>query len=1052
MNPRIQILTDDAIKKYSEQNILTDYRDINLKIETKVAPYQGGIYDQDIFGSVFSDRCNCGKIRTTGIRCPNCGSQILTEAESFSRFARIELPVYYSTKFKLDKIIAFLKSNFVIESKFNTKEFIGLPWSNGKCLDILQWEYDTEKQKLILTDNVTDFTKCSFDGLLNLIQLHFPDLLEEYRAYINKYILVIPMVLRAPQIRVENKQKRLENSYTSIVYKNILYCIQYYNEYFPTMKEDFDKAIFRGSFRKLVSSSLDTLSQLMNSSKANLARVMQSNRMSNSGRCTIVPDPTLKGDEVVIPIHLMYEACRGEFIQYLAEKKGITTKEAEALYKDPFNDEVQKLFHQYIEGEPGKPETAKYVIINRAPTLYDLSMFSCRVRLTHDYTMKIPQILCKPTNGDFDGDTFSYYAVPKNMNSMVNNALSARNRFYYKKNQKPLFTPTQEIMRGLVQATKVNMTNSKLEVFDSIEDAKEFKKENKDFRWQTLCIINGKKTTLARAILTELFDKDIDAYVGGFDKCITAKNCTMLYEQLADKEDRLDRIQKIQEFALLITTMSGATAISISDLYLDIDESYIKKIREVENNPNMDSKMKELKIREIYREYQEVELKKVPEEVRVMIDESNHMKVSELRDMAVQQLNVGPQHEFSVAETSLSQGLSSEDYANHAIENRLLQDIKQLQVPQGGYVTRQFTYLASEYIFKEGEDKDNKGILLARSKARGRTMVDGTVLGESNSDEMVKVRSLVTSTLPSGTITRDMLSTIIDYKVGSKVGMNLISSLTEQLTQGGLALKHGGNLFNLDPTEAIKAPDKGKLVLTEDKILLECKTNTYEWPRGSMFVQNYIRDNNVYNEGEILGRNYHPVTPAYKLDSIIKLCSARTTNSKKKFANNKKVVSECYAINDGTITYDYSNGYPIVRIDNIEYTYNPDALYYYPAGSKVKKYDRICTGTLDMNSMVYKVTDYVELYYFFRKQFEELLDVSNELIEFIYILLVKDLGDNNLEIKSVMKNIHGSESFFKSLAFGDARKSFQKIDYEGMDFVADPITAVMLSMVMNDQI
>jgi hypothetical protein len=74
------------------------------------------------------------------------------------------------------------------------------------------------------------------------------------------------------------------------------------------------------------------------------------------------------------------------------------------------------------------------------------------------------------------------------------------------------------------------------------------------------------------------------------------------------------------------------------------------------------------------------------------------------------------------------------------------------------------------------------------------------------------------------------------------------------------------------------------------------------------------------------------------------------------------------------------------------------------------------------------------------------------LIELLYVLLVRDHGEGYLEMKSVIQNIHGSDSFFKSLAFGDARKSFQKIGYEGMDFVADPITSVILSLVMNNEI
>ena len=372
---------------------------------------------------------------------------------------------------------------------------------------------------------------------------------------------------------------------------------------------------------------------------------------------------------------------------------------------------------------------------------------------------------------------------------------------------------------------------------------------------------------------------------------------------------------------------------------------------------------------------------------------------------------------------------------------------------QSGYVTRQFIYLASEYYFNAGEDKENSGIILKGSEAIGRTKLDGSIVDKSDADNLVKVRSIVTSTLSSGVITGDMLPKMFDYKVGSRVGMSLISSLTEGLTQSGLALKHGGNLFNLDPDDALIAPEDGKLTLDEYWItFIGNSGQKYVYPKGNNFIQNYSA-NDTYKKNDRLGTNYHAVTPAYKLDSVIKLCLARTTNGTKSFSNNIKLTSECYAIKDGIIEYKLGADDLIhVYIGDEEYAYNPDVLYKLPNGSKVKKYDRICTGTLDIKSFMYKVTDYVELFYYFKKQFNELMEeISSELIEFLYILIARNEKDH-VEIKSVMQNIHGSESFFKSLAFGDARKSFEKIGYEGMDFVADPITSVILSLIVNNEI
>lgn len=1050
--PKIHLLTDDIIVTYSENNILTEYQDINLKVTTKVEPYPNGVYDQDIFGSLFLDRCNCGNMRSPGIRCPRCGSMVLDEVSSFRRFARIESPVYYVTKYKFKKLIKLIKENFRVVKKFSTGLFGDLNWTDQKVMDICQWNYNEDEDYLQVTDEITDFTKCSYEGLIYIMQKYNPELLPQIRAYLNQYILVAPMAIRAPRYRVIDGRRQLDNHEITVIYQNIIYCIHnYYKDTFPTMKDELGKAIFRGALRRLISTSLDGLSQLMKASKANMARYMQSNRLPNSGRCVIVPDPTLAADEVVIPRHLMYETCRDEFIQYISDKKNVSLKEAELIYKTQAEyDEVQKLFDDYINGD-GTPNSGKYVVINRAPTLHELSMFTCKVRLTHDYAMKIPLVLCSPMNGDFDGDTLAYYAIPKKLNTLMNEALSAKSRFLYKKSHKPIYTPKGDMMHGLTLATKVEFV-TKPETFDSLEDAIEHKRKTKGFKYQTLIVLNGKKTTIAREILSKHFDKDVNAYLGGLDKTLNSKNMIVLYEQLKDKEDRLERIRDIQQFALNVVTISGSTATKLSEMYLDIDKKYLDRIKAIEKDDNIDQKAKEIMIRDIYKDFQKEHLSKIPEGLRQVIDETGRAKSTELRDMAIQQLKVGPDHQFHVTETTLVQGLSPEDYEWHAIENRATQDIKQGAVPQSGYVTRQFIYLASEYYYIDELDEENDGILMSMKRAEGRTTLKGDIIGKSSSDELVKVRSIITSHKGSGIITRDMLPSMFKYKHGSRIGMSLISSLTEQLTQGGLKLKHGGDLYNLDPNDRIKAPENGRLEVLGNHLIFHGDSKSdYLYPKSSMFIQNYS-PNDRYKKGEPFAVNYHAVTPSYALDCIIKLCLARSTNNDKSFANNKKLVSECYAINDGVVKYDTEGEYIRVYVGDVEYTYNPDCLYFLPEGTPVKKFDRICTGVLDMKSMVYKVTDYIELYYYFRKQFLELIsEVSDEMIEFVYTLLTKKHEDS-IEINSVLKNIHGSESFFKSLAFGHAAKSFEKIGYEGMDFVADPITQVILSLVVSNQI
>ena len=89
----LEILTDEAIIDYTRRGnknfILTDHRDVNARYRY-LYPYRGGVYDPEIFGSAYSDRCYCGKLRgISNEPCPECGAMILSEEDALRRFARI---------------------------------------------------------------------------------------------------------------------------------------------------------------------------------------------------------------------------------------------------------------------------------------------------------------------------------------------------------------------------------------------------------------------------------------------------------------------------------------------------------------------------------------------------------------------------------------------------------------------------------------------------------------------------------------------------------------------------------------------------------------------------------------------------------------------------------------------------------------------------------------------------------------------------------------------------------------------------------------------------
>ena len=59
-----------------------------------------------------------------------------------------------------------------------------------------------------------------------------------------------------------------------------------------------------------------------------------------------------------------------------------------------------------------------------------------------------------------------------------------------------------------------------------------------------------------------------------------------------------------------------------------------------------------------------------------------------------------------------------------------LQSLKVAGVPSSGYLTRQLSFLMNNYVYEDGVDETNPGLLIPRYKALGRTAPNGKVYPE----------------------------------------------------------------------------------------------------------------------------------------------------------------------------------------------------------------------------------------------------------------------------------------------------------------------------------
>ena len=111
-----------------------------------------------------------------------------------------------------------------------------------------------------------------------------------------------------------------------------------------------ERVRYTALLRAFLNTGKKEATELLNTTKENLARGLYSVRTKNSARCPIVPSTTLAIDEIGVPRHIAYEMCREGFIKYLMSELNFTEEEAKKATKNEAdNPETQKLFKEYAE-------------------------------------------------------------------------------------------------------------------------------------------------------------------------------------------------------------------------------------------------------------------------------------------------------------------------------------------------------------------------------------------------------------------------------------------------------------------------------------------------------------------------------------------------------------------------------------------------------------------------------------------------------------------------------------------------------------------------------
>lgn len=244
------------------------------------------------------------------------------------------------------------------------------------------------------------------------------DIYEELKAdkeYVfAQSIPVFSSVIRPVRIKNEELQYASINKTYNVIFSlankiNSLVYIKRKN----TEKASIELNVALAKLQTRVNELWNFIFDQINSKEGHIKSEILGGRVNFTARNVIIPDPTLKADEVVLCYRTMMELFKFEIISYLVKLYDISEIEANAQWQWSlinFNNKIFELIQYYIKKH--KPR----IIINRPPTINFGSILCMKIKDVkkgegEDYTMNLPIRILPVLNADFDGDNLTIISL-----------------------------------------------------------------------------------------------------------------------------------------------------------------------------------------------------------------------------------------------------------------------------------------------------------------------------------------------------------------------------------------------------------------------------------------------------------------------------------------------------------------------------------------------------------------------------------------------------------------------------------------------------------------
>ncbi len=659
------------------------------------------------------------------------------------------------------------------------------------------------------------------------------DLNDFYRRVINRNNRLRHLIeLGAPNIILRNEKRMLQEAVDSLI---------------DLSKSAGRTARTRGAGVKKKKS----LAEILRGKQGRFRQNLLGKRVDYSGRSVIVVGPELELNQFGLPKEMALELFKPFILKEIIFQGYATNIKSAKNFFETRDPVIYDILEKVSKNYP--------ILLNRAPTLHKLSILAFYPVLTDDTAIRLHPCVCQGYNADFDGDAMGVFLpLAKEAREEAEKYMLPSCNLLKPADGSLIAVPNKEMVLGLYFLTNIDnsfrIETAKMRAFSSQQEAILAYKLGIVKLREPIKLKLGEEiieTTAGRIILNQHLPEQL-GFVNQILKAADVKELIKKAWNMMSHEQTAKLIDELKRLGFWAATHFGGASFSVLDCVIYSEKEKVVKeaeeeVAEIEANYYQglvtENEKKELSNNiwiETTEKLADLTWQSYTEEnpVRVII-ESGGARASreQLKQISgIKGLVYDPLGKIVEMPTKSNyrEGLSIFEYFTSTRGARKGLADSALKTADAGYLTRRLIDVAHDVLIKEEDCRDDTGIIISSSGARGAkfferilgrflakdvvrgkrkllakdTLIDEAALEiiRENQINKVNIRSPLTCRTKRGLCVKCYGTDFTSNKpveVGVSVGVVAAQSIGEPGTQLTMRVRHFGGIVISDVTQGL---------------------------------------------------------------------------------------------------------------------------------------------------------------------------------------------------------------------------------------------------------